>query len=75
MPEATETAAGGSSRQRRYPMPDNGTNNALYGLGMLGAAVYFVQHATGFWDGALGLLKAVFWPGVVLYKVLELLKL
>lgn len=56
-------------------MTDSGTNSALYGLGMLGAAVYFIQHATSFWEGALGLLKAVFWPGVVLYRVLELLKL
>lgn len=63
-----------SSRPRRA-MTDNGANNALYGLGVLGAAVYYIQHATGFWDGALGLLKAVFWPGVVLYRVLELLKL
>lgn len=63
-----------SSRSRRV-VTDGGANNALYGLGVLGAAVYFIQHATGFWDGALGLLKAVFWPGVVLYRVLELLKL
>jgi hypothetical protein len=49
-------------------------NGAIYGLGIIGAAVYFIQQATGFWMGALGLLKAVVWPAVVIYKVLELLK-
>jgi hypothetical protein len=50
-------------------------NDAIYGLGILGAAVYFVQHASGFWQGILGILKAVIWPAVVLYGVLDLLKL
>lgn len=75
MSEQPEAPVAPSPRRQRGPLPDNGSQNALYGLGMLGAAVYFIQHATSFWDGALGLVKAVFWPGVVLYRVLELLKL
>lgn len=55
-------------------MRDNGFAG-VYGLAFLGAAVYFVQHATSFWGGVVGLFKAVFWPAVVMYKVLELLKL
>jgi len=50
-------------------------NGAVYGLGMIGAAVYFIQQSTGFWMGVVGLLKALVWPAVVMYKVLELLKL
>lgn len=50
-----------------------GTSGAVYGLGFIGAAVYFIQHATTFWLGALGLLKALVWPTVVVYKLLELL--
>jgi hypothetical protein len=60
----------GCSHSRRKHM----NNGAIYGLGIIGAAVYFIQQATGFWMGALGLLKAVVWPAVVIYKVLELLK-
>lgn len=56
-------------------MSNNAGSGALYGLGMLGALVYFLQHATTFMDGVLGIFKAIFWPGVVLYKVLELLQL
>lgn len=56
-------------------MKNNAGSGAIYGLGMLGALVYFLQHATSFLDGILGILKALFWPGVVLYRVLELLKM
>ncbi|MBB5396825.1 hypothetical protein [Mucilaginibacter sp. AK015] len=48
---------------------------AIYGMALPGALVYFIQHATTFWGGMLGILKAVFWPAMILYKVLELLKL
>lgn len=48
---------------------------AIYGMAFLGALVYFIRHATSFWDGALSVLKAIVWPALVLYKVLELLKL
>ncbi len=50
-------------------------SGAIYGLGILGALVYYIQHATSFVDGLLGIFKAIFWPGVILYKVLELLKM
>lgn len=55
----------------KFRRPENG---GIYGLAFLGAAVYWIQHATSFWDGLLGILKALFWPGVLMYKVLELLK-
>lgn len=54
-------------------MKNNAGSGALYGLGMLGALVYFLQHSTSFFDGLVGIFKAIFWPGVVLYRVLELL--
>jgi hypothetical protein len=48
---------------------------AVYGLGMIGAAVYFIQHATSFGDGVLGLLKAIVWPAFVIYQALGALKM
>lgn len=50
-------------------------SGAMYGLGMIGALVYFIQHATSFVDGAVGIVKAIFWPAVILYRALELLQL
>lgn len=43
---------------------------AVYGLGLIGALVYFIQHATSFGDGLLGVLKAIVWPALVIYQVL-----
>lgn len=41
-----------------------------YFLGFLGAAIYYIQEATGFWAGALGVLKALVWPAFVAHKLL-----
>lgn len=56
-------------------MKNNAGSGAIYGLGILGAAVYFLQHATNFIDVVLGLVKSIFWPAVIVFKVLELLKM
>ncbi|ULQ51978.1 hypothetical protein [Flavihumibacter fluvii] len=50
-------------------------SSAVYGVGMIGALIYFIQHATGFWMGVLGILKALVWPAFIVYKVLEFLKM
>lgn len=46
----------------------------VYGLGFIGAAVYYIQHAVGFWMGCLGILKAAVWPGILVYKLLVFIK-
>ncbi len=44
---------------------------AVYGLGFIGAAVYYISHATGFWMGVLGFLKALVWPALLVYHLLK----
>lgn len=56
-------------------MKSNAGTGAIYGLGMFGALVYFLQHATSLINGLAGIVLAIFWPGVVVYKVLELFKM
>lgn len=46
----------------------------FYGMGFLGALFYFLQHVTTFQDGIIGIGKAIVWPALVVFKVLELLK-
>lgn len=46
---------------------------AVYGLGLIGAAVYFISTAAGFWMGVLGFLKAIVWPAFLVYGVLKYL--
>ena len=55
-------------------MQGNGTSGAVYGLGFIGALVYFLMHATTVWDGVLGFFQALVWPGVLVYRLLEFLK-
>jgi hypothetical protein len=47
-----------------------GGGNAVYGLGLIGALVYYIQHAHGFWPVVLAILKAVVWPAFVVYDLL-----
>jgi hypothetical protein len=49
----------------------NTSSNAVYGLGLIGAAIYYISHATGFWMGALGILKAIVWPAFLVYEALQ----
>lgn len=42
----------------------------LYGLGVVGAAIYYTQQATTFWEGFVGVLKALVWPAFLVYKLL-----
>lgn len=51
------------------------STSSIYGIGVLGALVYFIQHAATFWEGLLGVVQAIFWPAVLVYKALELLKM
>jgi len=46
-------------------------SGAVYGLGLIGAAIYFISHATSFWIGVLGLLKAIVWPAYLVYEALK----
>lgn len=48
--------------------------NALYGLGVLGAWVYFWQQADGFWAHALAILEGIFWPALMVYDAFSRLR-
>ena len=50
-----------------------GCGGAFYGLGFIGAAVYYISTATSFWMGVLGVLKALVWPGFLVYELLKFL--
>lgn len=46
-------------------------SGAIYGLGLIGAAIYFISQATSFWIGVLGILKAIVWPAFLVYAALK----
>ena len=47
------------------------THSAIYGLGLIGAAIYYISSAAGFWMGVLGFLKALVWPAFLVYEALH----
>ena len=48
-----------------------GPSGAVYGLGFIGAAIYYISNATGFWNGVLGFLKALVWPAFLVFESLK----
>ena len=50
---------------------NNAPAGAVYGLGLIGAAVYYISTATGFWMGVLGFLKALVWPAFMVYEAFK----
>ena len=53
----------------------NHQSSVIYGMAFIGAAIYFIKTATTFWMGVLGFLKAIVWPAILVYKLLEFFKL
>ena len=51
----------------------NHSLNAVYGLGLIGAAVYYIQTADSFRAGIIGVLKALVWPAFLVYEILKFL--
>jgi hypothetical protein len=70
-----------SDRSRDVPRPASAVRgrsaragDAVYGLGLLGALVYYWQHATSFWQYVVAVLKSVVWPALLVYDALRSLK-
>ena len=56
-------------------MKNNGAMGGAYGLAFIGALVYYVQQATTFGMGVIGVLKAIVWPAMLVYHVMSFLKM
>jgi len=59
-------------KKRRKISKDN-HNSLVYGLGFLGAAIYYITTAGSFWTGLLGVLKAILWPAFLVYELMKYL--
>ncbi len=69
MSENTDSTEGKTIHTKKNS--SHATGGAVYGLGFIGAAIYYISIASTFWVGVLGFLKAVVWP---VFLVLEALK-
>ena len=49
------------------------SGGAVYGLGFIGAAIYFISQAATFGAGLVGFLKALVWPAFLVYEAFKAL--
>lgn len=50
-----------------------GSGGAVYGLGFIGALIYYIQRSQTFNEGVIGFLKALTWPAFLIHKIFGLL--
>ena len=55
------------SRRRSLDVGPSGGGDAVYGLGLIGALVYYWQQADSFGQHVLGILEALVWPAFLVY--------
>jgi hypothetical protein len=51
----------------------HGCGGAIYGLGFVGALIYYLTTAPSVWEAVVGFFKAIFWPAAIVYGVLKFL--
>ncbi len=49
------------------------SSGGAYFLGFVGAFTYYIVSTDGLWMLAIGFLKALVWPAILVYKLFELL--
>lgn len=57
----------------KYNMNSHASSSVVYGLGLIGALVFFIQQADTFGQGLFGVLKALVWPAILVYEALSTL--
>lgn len=58
-----------SADESRSRGTGRGGGDAVYGLGFIGALIYYLGAADGLWSGVLGVLKALVWPAFLTYEL------
>jgi len=71
--QGAKDRCGSTWRMKGGHMCGCGSGGAFYGLGFIGALVYYLSTATSLWDGFIGILKAIVWPAFLVYEVMKFL--
>ena len=58
-------------KSKKQHVTNNSGMGSAYALGMIGAAVYYIQIADGFGEVIVALLKSLVWPGFLVYELLK----
>lgn len=71
----TDTNAPRKDYRSRKVVQQGAASAPIYGLGFIGALVYYLGSATTFWMGVLGFFKAIVWPALLVYEALKYLNM
>jgi hypothetical protein len=71
----TDTSVPRQDRQRTKVIHRGAASAPIYGLGFVGALVYYLGHAATFWLGVLGFFKAIVWPAMLVYELMKYLSM
>ena len=71
----TETDSPKPERQKTKVIYKGASSAPVYGLGLIGAWIYYLSHATTFWIGVLGILKGIVWPAMLVYEAMKYLNM
>jgi predicted small integral membrane protein len=71
----TDTVLPKEERREKKVIYRNAGSAPVYGLGFIGALVYYIGHAATFWLGVVGFFKAIFWPAFLVYEALKYLSM
>jgi len=64
-----------SHKHHHWHHHGGGGGGAIYGLGVIGALFYFLQGTGTFVSVVIGIGKAIFWPAILMFKLLTYLHL
>lgn len=51
-----------------------GSGDAVYGIGLIGAWIFYLSRAKSFQEGVVGFFKGIFWPAFMVYALLKYLE-
>lgn len=69
----TETETAKIEKKEKKVIYKNASSAPVYGLGLIGAWVYYLSQAGTFWIGVLGILKGIVWPAMLVYEMMKYL--
>ena len=69
----TELNSTDQEDQKKEVKIQGGSSDAVYGLGLIGAWIYYIGRATTFREGLQGFFKGIFWPAFLVHDLLDFL--
>ncbi len=71
---ATESTLTQQEHEKSAMMHQGGGSDAVYGIGIVGAWVYFIGRATTSQERIRGFFKGLVWPAFLVYKLFVFLE-